>query len=262
MVHTKELINAVNRMPIAEVYNLGKNIPGDRELFEKAAELINKETYPKKSIILDLCCGTGEIIRRIKKPSRFQAIYCVDINRDYLNLLKDKLFASQGDLSDNGIFKFICADAVTYSLVNAQADIIILSSAIHHIEDNFKEKFVKNVAKNIKDGGVVIICEDLLGSFSNKEEHDKRTIEFYGKKIVEIKTKKLNSKLIEIVEDIVARGIEGNCEYKMSYRIFRELLAKNNLEVDKEHKVWPKTKMFRNNKIGDFVFVVKKTKNK
>lgn len=260
---TKRLTNSVIRMPEASVYDLGRNIPGDWEMYKKATELINKGTYPKKSIILDLCCGTGEIVRRIKRLDQFQKIYCVDINQDYLNLCHDKLLMniSPPDKPEQIIFKFICADAVNYSLVESKANIIILSSAIHHIEDNFKKKFMKNVYRNLKDDGIVIICENLLGDFSNKEEHDKQTIDFYNKKIIEINTQKLDSYLIEIVEDIATRGIEGNCEYKMSYRIFRELLAKTSFKIDKEYKVWPKTKVFRSSKIGDFVFIVKKVGN-
>lgn len=253
---------AVRRMPSAETYDKNALIPGENEMCDAAALILNGSSPAGPGVFADFCCGTLEIWPRLRITGRYRLMIGVDVNQGYLHLGTEKLFGEQtmcGTLGTTAV-ELVCADAVTYKLPQgAKADAILLSSAVHHIEDDRKAEFLCNVADNLAVGGVAVVCENLLGHFSSPLEHDLRTKQFYAAKIDEIQRRALDPDLVPVVEDIVARGLERNCEFKMSHRIFFDLVRCSGLEVSAETKVWPTWPAFDDPETGDFVFVLKKT---
>lgn len=252
---------AVRRMPSAETYDRNSQIPGENEMCDVAAAIIDDSNPAGRGVFADFCCGTLEIWPRLQNTECYRQMIGVDVNQEYLHLGAEKLFGDQTMCGTVGMtaVELVCADAVTYKLPRgARADAILLSSAVHHIEDERKTEFLRNVADNLAPGGMAVVCENILGDFSSPSQHDRRTEQFYAAKIDEIRRRALDRDLIPVVEDIVARGLERNCEFKMSYRTFLDLVRRTGFQVSQETKVWPAWDAFDDARIGDFVFVLKK----
>jgi SAM-dependent methyltransferase len=124
--------------------------------------------------ILDMTCGTGEQSIYLHKKG-----YCVvasDKSRDMLAVAKKKysfLSWSKGDIRNSVYGKF---DAV-----------ISIYNAIAHLSKNDFEKALKNIAKNLKEGGIYIFdifnAEFMRKKFINHEFID-QCIELKNKKFV------------------------------------------------------------------------------
>lgn len=99
---------------------------------------------PQKGKIIDLGCGEG-IIASFLARNQNRQITGVDINIRRLPSTSEKNL------------RFEKADIRNYNLKSA--DGVVLSDVLHHINYSDQEKVLKNIASNLKSGGVLIIKE-------------------------------------------------------------------------------------------------------
>ena len=85
----------------SELYEEVENIPGEKAMFSKAADVITlfaaqKRKPNKRGIsILDLCCGTAPIYEylNLHEQSLFDKITGIDISPQYLEYAKRKYYS-------------------------------------------------------------------------------------------------------------------------------------------------------------------------
>lgn len=221
-------------------------------IFKSVVREIKNNLKSGRTLILDLCCGTGIIAEMLLDVSSIEFIG-VDINKPFLEKAAQKV-------KDNKNFKFILEDAVKYE-TNLKFDIIVLASAYHHIENKFKTKLLQKVFRFLKDGGTLIIYEKAISSYSNKKELARSNEEFYLKRIEYLKKtgkKKLSEKQFNALMNICALSVSAEEEYKVDYDYITKDLNKTGFKAIKEIKIWPEEDVFHNEKTGDFIFVVRK----
>ncbi|KKU99849.1 MAG: Methyltransferase [Parcubacteria group bacterium GW2011_GWA2_48_9] len=258
-----------------ELYEEVENIPGEKAMFSKAADVIalfaaQKRKPNKRGIsILDLCCGTAPLYDYLLKhdypnlhdETLFDKITGVDISPKYLEYAQikynSKLAYQQFD-EDKGVkLEFILHDAVDYNH-SEKVDLILASSAYHHIEDERKIDFLKKVHSQLKDDGIAVFCENLIDDYSNLEERAISVTDFYTKRIDEMRALGITDRRIELVQRILKYELDRDYEWKNSYNIFMKNLGEVGFKILGEYKVWPSTKMFENYKVGDFVIIAGK----
>jgi len=259
----RSAINAARqkrRMPAADVYDLGRDIPGDRETYETAVNIIGAHG----GTLLELCCGTAEIPARLLAAGTpaLTAFIGVDINRRYLRQAARKIHGSDAlqGRRDAIPFALHCADATGFRRPKGEeADIVLLNSAIHHVTDSEKGLLLQAAIVNLQPNGMVVVGENLLGDFADQEQHEQRVREFYQAKLAEIRRLGLGKKLETVVNDIIRRSLEPpQIEFKMCYRTLTSLVEQVGLEIIQEMQVWPREALFADRKTGDYVFVLRR----
>lgn len=252
-----------------QMYEQVEDIPGEKAMFAKAAEIATayasaRKSSPNRGIkILDLCCGTAPLWDYLKLEDEmfFDRVIGVDISKSYLDFARRKYYeklAGQAFSPDSGAqLDFILHDAVAYRHPQP-VDVIIGTSAYHHIEDERKLDLLRQVMEQLKDDGVAIFGENLIGDYNNLEERAKVVTEFYTKRIEELVGMGIADRRIDLLGRVLQYELDREYEWKHPYRMFRENLDRAGFEVVEEHKVWPAKPIFLDDKVGDFVIVARK----
>ncbi len=221
-------------------------------IFNAVIEEIKNNLKSGKTLILDLCCGTGIIAQKLLNVSNIQ-FSGVDINKEFLEFARQKTKSHRN-------FKFILKDALLYES-ELKFDIIILTSAYHHIENKFKTRLLEKICRLLKDDGILIIYEKAIRKYSTNKEFAESNEEFYLKRIDYLKkteSKRLSEKQFNALMNVCGLSAAAEKEYKVNYDYIKKDLDKNRFKIIKETKIWPKENIFADEKIGDFVFVCKK----
>ncbi len=109
------------------------------------------------------------------------------------------------------------------------SDIIFSIFAYHHIEDKEKAKYISQIKKALKNGGVLIFGEIY---FNDKAQEQKYYDELY-KAIPAFK------KSPELQKFINQTANSKKCEFKVSKKFTEDLFKKNGFKKIDEKKIWP-----------------------
>ena len=110
------------------------------------------------SHLLDLCCGTGMSLLGVVSHPHLSLAVGVDLSFRLLDFAKRR-YAPFGNV------RFVRADAAQRIFRPGSFDIVIASSAYHHIEPHRKNIFVAACHEVLKPEGRLIVAENLLPPF-------------------------------------------------------------------------------------------------
>lgn len=238
----------------AENYNKVEDIPGEKAMLIAGADALDEFAEKKDKIsIFDVCCGTELIFNQFSEMVRIKIAKFtgVDISAEFLEEAR-RLVA--GDPR----FTFVEHDAVTYQDGN-KYDVIIASSAYHHIEDERKLMFLENLKRHLAEDGVIIFLENILPLFRNEEERKSSAVEFYSRRIIDcIDNYQIRDERLALLSRVMQYERDREYEYKSHYWLFLKHLKQVGLKVIKKQKVWPQNEIFLDNNTGDDIFIVEK----
>ena len=232
-----------------KIYDKYTTITIEKEAFKAVFKEVKKEYKKHKKLeILDLCCGTGIFPRLFLKKLKNIKYVGVDINKEFINWGKSKL--------KNKDYSFFIKDAITYKS-NKKSDIILMTSAYHHIIDNNKVPFLNTAKKHLKSGGKIIFYEKVVAPWKNLQEQIQSGTEFYKERIYHLlaKEKVSNTILFALYDEMYLTAIRKE-EQKVDYNYILSDFKKAGMKVEFEKRIWPRTNVFANNKVGDFLFVL------
>ncbi len=107
--------------------------------------------------VLDLGCGTGNISKIVKERFPNSQISCIDIAENMIQMAKIKL-----EKYDN--IDFYTGDFFEFDF-KEKYDVVLSSLALHHIRtDDDKKKFYRRIYSTLKDDGVFLNADVVLGS--------------------------------------------------------------------------------------------------
>lgn len=218
----------------------------ETEIFDRVVEKVKKASHAEGGVeVLDFCCGTGIVAEKLKEHN-IKRFVGVDINRPFLE-------SAKGKLTGKAHFEFVEGDAVDYR--GDKFDIVVLSSAYHHIADEDKVRFLKNAKSHLKKNGFMVIYEKLIPKYSNREEWEKANVVLYEKRDAYLGGK-LTKRQRELLQNFCDLSAAAEEEYKVDYRHFMEDLKQAGIRVDSTEKVWPlDEKTFNDPNVGDFIFI-------
>jgi len=220
--------------------------------FNKVFELTKKIADKNESVeILDFCCGTGIFPRKWLTKLNNIKYLGVDVNSNFIKFAKEKLKDKQ--------FSFVIEDSVTFK-TEKKFDIVLATSSYHHIKDEQKRNFLKNIFSHLKNDGVLIVYEKIVNSFSDKIEAVESGTKFYLERIkYMMKTEKLSeNQLFALFNEQYLTAIRHE-EYKVDFQHFKDDVENCRMKIKEHIKLWPKEDLFHNDKVGDFVFLIVKS---
>jgi len=111
--------------------------------------LVHFLAQKKPEILLDLCCGTGEIARRLMKKLPHSQFCLVDFSEEMLKVAKERIKRDQT--------RFIQADAQELPLEDSAFDSVSLAYGIRNVEK--RPLCFAEVHRVLKTGGWIGIAE-------------------------------------------------------------------------------------------------------
>lgn len=133
----------------ALTYDVDRNGSHAREQYRT---ILRKMENFRFSSVLDVGCGTGEILKCIHMHYPDVRISGVDISRKMLEVAKEKI-GNEADLS--------WADAEKLPFGDASFDMLVCSDSFHHYP-NPREVLVE-FRRVLKDGGVLLVSDYCIG---------------------------------------------------------------------------------------------------
>ncbi|MGM0508647.1 MAG: class I SAM-dependent methyltransferase, partial [Fusobacteriota bacterium] len=125
--------------------------------------------------VIDLGCGTGTILKRVKEEFPNAKLSAVDISENMIEMTRGKLDKYNdvnyqvGDFYDMAFSK--------------KYDVVLSSLALHHlITDEDKKRFYEKIFKTLNNGGVFYNADVVLGSNQDIQDlYMKKWIEYMKK---------------------------------------------------------------------------------
>ena len=198
-----------------------------------AAEALDLRT---DAAVLDLCCGTGLSLRRIIDHPNICEVVGVDVSSEYLAFATERF-------SKVNTLRLLQDDAVECVLENQHWDVIVLSSAYHHIEDDRKVKFLKRISALLKPNGVAIMAENVLPPYAqgNSASYSEAVRFFYREVLAtaELESPDLPDEVRGLILRVAQYGCDGDYEYKSSMEVFLQHAKEAALSISRYKKVWP-----------------------
>ncbi|OQX64448.1 MAG: methyltransferase [Chloroflexi bacterium] len=102
----------------------------------------------KDSVILDLCCGTGNQLKLLSKNG-FKNLHCLDLSEAMLSVAK----------KGGHPIKIYAEDATKTSFDDAVFDIVMISFAIHEKDRETQENMIEEAHRLIKEDGIALIVD-------------------------------------------------------------------------------------------------------
>ncbi|WP_227717237.1 class I SAM-dependent methyltransferase [Methanobacterium lacus] len=116
--------------------------------------------------VLDLGTGTGNVSKAIKEKFKHASIDCIDIAEKMIEMAKIKL-EGYTDIH------YYTGDFYEFEF-EEKYDVVVSSLALHHIKtDDEKKKFYHKIYHILKEGGIFINSDSVLGSNERMQKLNK-----------------------------------------------------------------------------------------
>lgn len=120
--------------------------------YRETLELMISKIPPGYKNIIDMGCGTGNLIKLLSDSRNDVIITGIDYSDQALNIAKnklinrDKIFFLKVDLREKLPFK------------DGEFDVVLIHNVLYTIDESYRPGFIKEIFRLLKDGGVVITC--------------------------------------------------------------------------------------------------------
>lgn len=218
---------ALRELPESETYEDSLQYwPYDLSL-KTVIERVVKEA-PQGGTVLDVMCGPGYLLGKLKEQRPDLSLTGVDIDARYI---------PYGQQKYPGI-NFQSGDALTWRPAEP-ADIVVCTGSVHHIPYEQQEAAIANIATMVKPGGVVIISDCYVDDYSNETERKAAAAKLGYEYLRVAIERNAPDKVIAWTADILWNDVFGK-EFKPSLEKRLPLLERHFAKVETIH-TWPGT---------------------
>ena len=227
------------------IYDTYIDTPMERRNFDAVFKRM-QPLMGKRTRILDMCCGTGSFPRRWLVGQGGITYVGVDINEAFLAYARKHL--------DDPHYPFVHGDAVDADFGRGAFDVVLMTSAYHHIEDGKKRPFLFNARRQMKESGRGIAYEKFVAPFDTAAQAAEGAVRLYSERTLDmLKEGQLNNEqLFALCNEMYLTAIRQG-EYKVSFRQFVQDALAVGLMVRDPERLWPNDERFGDPSVGDFV---------
>jgi 2-polyprenyl-3-methyl-5-hydroxy-6-metoxy-1,4-benzoquinol methylase len=230
----------MQNLPTAETYQREVKYMPWGILTSEIIDYVNKN-IPTNGVVLDLLCGTGNLITQIQKKRPDIKFVGVDLESEYIEYAKKQ----------NPRAEFVVADAFSWEAKD-KFDVVLCTGGLHHIQHDKQKAFVKNISELVKDNGFAIIGDPYIDSYSNETERKIASARLGVEYLIATIKNGATDDVIKAASSLIDNDI-FLIEFKDSVKNVEPYFNQYFSKVVK-HKTWPKTET----QYGDYYFILRK----
>ena len=117
------------------------------------------DTVPPPSSILDMGCGTGRLLRKIRLRWPDAKLYGIDPAEGMINKAREMMPDAT----------FIIGSAESVLLPDSSIDLVISTTSFHHWEDHYRA--IQEIYRILRNGGYFVLSDIALSGFLVKIFH-------------------------------------------------------------------------------------------
>ena len=229
-------------LPESETYELEmKYFPWGR-LIEKVVDYVC-EIAPRNGRVVDLMCGPGYLLGKIKEKRPDLILTGIDSNEDFIGYARN----IYTDIS------FKLANILAYKS-EIKYEIVLCTGGVHHLPYTEQAGFIKLISIMLKPAGVAIIADPLVEEYSSEAERKISATKLGYKYLLATIKKNAPDKLLKAAIDIMCNDVL-QLEYKNHHRNMVAMLKSYFCQIS-EYRFWPERDVI-SEKYGDYVFICK-----
>ncbi len=204
--------------------------------------------------VADLCCGTGIPLLGLASHPHIRALCGVDVDPEAIAFARQR-FARYERLS------FQVRDALDFLTGPETFDLIVLSSAYHHLPHDRKLAFLRAVRSRLSPRGRALLGENVLGpcDIEDRDGYDRAVDAYY--KAVGLAAQQEAAGLPPIIEALIHQNVQLSrqriVEFKVDYRRLLNDIGASGLRVEESHQVWPSLAQQLPAAMGNYVLVMR-----
>lgn len=229
----------MKKLPTPEVYEKEFKYMPWGILIRGILNLIQQKT-PQQANVLDLMCGPGYLLSKIKEQRPDLKLKGIDIDKEFITYAKEKYKEITFEIAD-----------VTQWKTNEKFDLILCTGGLHHLPYEKQEDFIKSIKDLLDKDGFCIIADPYIDDYSNEQERKKSAAKLgYGYLSETIKNngpQEIISAAIDILYNDIMK-FEFKTSINKNQRLFKKYFSF--VEIN---KTWPKS----DSEYGDYFFVLK-----
>ncbi len=228
----------MQNLPTPEVYELEAKYMPWGDLIREV--LWHVKSAPQGGTVIDLMCGTGYLLSKLKDKRPDLLLTGVDLEAEYVEY---------AERVHPGI-RFVEADARTWQEAE-KADLVLVTGGLHHLPYEDQEPFIERLSKLIKAGGRVIVGDPYIRDYDTEQE---RKLAAAGLGYSYLDTTIRNGAPDDVVRAAAQLIVNDVClvEYKTSIKKIEPVFKKHFQRVHKV-KTWPRRDAGED---GDYCFVL------
>lgn len=234
----------MQNLPSAAIYNEEIKFMPWGILIAQIEELI-AGSVPHNGEVLDLLCGTGNLLGRLY-THRPDVVYTgVDLENEYIE------FARRSYPQLN----FEVGDVLEWS--NGKSyDVVVVTGGLHHLPYDRQASFVLKVSGLLKQGGFAIIADPYIDNYLDESESESERKLAAAKLGYEYLIATINNGapdgVVEATAGLITNDVLG-VEFKTAVAKIRPIFETYFSSIE-EHKTWPQS----DTEYGDYYFVLRK----
>jgi len=207
-----------------------------------------------RSRLLDVCCGSGLSLLGSAAHPHLSCALGVDVSHQLLDFARSRY-------SPYGHIAFVCADAVHAPFRSAGFDIVLASSAYHHIEHERKGRFLSECRRLLTPGGCVLMAENVLPAYEGDgEAYDRAVHTLYDavRRDALAVYPRLPPSTQDMIDENVRLSVRRLYEYKVDRRRLLADVDAAGFHVERETGAWPLQPDQLEPGAGNLLFVLRK----
>ena len=169
--------------------------------FPEYKSMINQIANQSSGRTLEIGVGTGLLTKKLLANKRISKLVLIEISKDFIKKFHEK-FPKINVKQSDGLF---------YQEKH-QFDAIVMSLVYHHIRDEDKLKFLRNMYKNLSYRGRIIIGDLFIPPYNTEIERDNNLRIFHEDRLKRIGNSKIRETEIQALKD----GLHRDGEWKTS----------------------------------------------
>lgn len=229
----------MKELPSSEVYEKEFKYMPWGILIKDILDIIEKEAQ-KESNVLDLMCGPGYLLSKIKELRPDLKLRGVDIDKRFIKYAQGKYAG----------IRFEVANVLKWK-TNEKFDLILCTGGLHHLPFEKQEEFVKTIKNILNKGGFCIIADPYIDDYSNEKERKIKASKLGYEYLTEVIENDAPKEIVSAAVDIIHNDVM-KFEFKNSIKKNKPIFEKHFSFVE-VHKTWPKS----NSEYGDYFFILK-----
>lgn len=197
---------------------------------------------PENGTVLDLMCGTGALLARLRKRRPDITFTGIDLDGEYIAYARKRCPE----------VRWVVDDATTWNTTK-KFHTIVVTGGLHHVPHEKQEAFLCHVKHLMRDDGYAIIADPYISAYETEAERRRAAIELGAHYLLATKAKGAPTYILQAAIGILCNDVRGT-EYKTSLHRMDAIMSRV-FSTKSRWKTWPESNEVE---YGEYYYIVSK----